>query len=309
VTRKALPGVEFRFNWTSLAGCLETVLAYEGKPLPRPALMVLSGLAFRLSVRTTGRPLAADALYRYDPAALAGHLRRVGLDADVYFSPSTGEHDRGLGFIRRSVDKGHPAVVYGLQLPEFGLVYGYDDREQTLAVKTVLSEMVGELLAWERYPADEAAFQMVVVPLKVQRLPENALAAALREAVRGQVDASLEAIGVAQGPAAYVAWAQLLDGGEAIDAQGNAHTIQTLQAARADAAAYLAARPEPELRKAASAYQQEVLVLSRLATYFPFPAGGDVTNRGIRRLAAAALREALAHEQSAIEAMARLPCL
>ena len=307
MTRKALRGVEFRFNWTSLAGCLEALLAFESRPMARPQLMVLSGLAFRLTVRTDEQALAAEALNRHDPAQLSSQLRLLGLEADVFVSPFTASPDRGLQFIRRGIDKGHPAIAYGLQLPEYGLVYGYDDRDQTLAVKTVLSEMVGELLPWDRYPSDESAFQMVVVPRKFHRQPERALGEAIREAVRASRDCELYDQGLAQGLAAYEAWAGLLDGRAAIDPQGNAHTVQTLQAARADAVAYLAGRSEPELQEAAAAYQQEVLALSRLATYFPFPNGGDVTNPGVRRIAAAAVREALTHEKAAIEALARVP--
>jgi hypothetical protein len=229
----------------------------------------------------------------------------LGLEAGVFLS-LTASPDRGLQDILRCIDNGRPAIAYGLQLPEYGLAYGYDDREETLAVKTVLSEMVGELFPWDRYPSDGAPFQTVVVPRKFRRPPADPLTAAISEAVRFAHNGDLDGIGVSQGFAAYESWARILETEAVIDPQGNAHTIQTLQAARSDAASYLAARPEPALREAAAAYEQEVLALSRLATYFPFPNGGDVTNPGIRRLAAALVHETLEHERRAVQAMARL---
>jgi hypothetical protein len=307
VTRKALSGVEYRHNWTSLAGCLESLLAFEGAPLPRPDLMVLTGFAFRLRVRTSGRLLAGSALNEFEPKDLAARLSRLGLEFEVVASGEIRGPDRdgALRLIRRAVDRGAPAIVYGLQLPEFGLVWGYDDKAETLAVKTVLSDMVGELLAWERYPAPEAHRQLVLA-LKKRRTvdPDAALADALSAAVDA-AEGGATGDGCVEGLPAYEAWAGLLESAADLDPQGNAHTVQTLQAARADAAAFLSNRQEEALRAAAAAYKEEVLELYRHATLFPFPAGGDVTNPAVRRLAAATLRQALVHERRAVEALDR----
>jgi len=61
----------------------------------------------------------------------------------------------------------------------------------------------------------------------------------------------------------------------------------------------------PALAEAAEAYAAVVLELSRMATLFPYPSGGDVRSPGTRRAGAAALRRARAAEERALAALDR----
>jgi hypothetical protein len=81
--------------------------------------------------------------------------------------------------------------------------------------------------------------------------------------------------------------------------------MQALGAARFEASRFWStvAAEDARLVAVAEAYRREALLLSRLATLYPYPAGGDVGNPNLRRLAGGMLRQATDVER---EAVARL---
>jgi len=100
----------------------------------------------------------------------------------------------------------------------------------------------------------------------------------------------------------------VLESDTAISPHGQSYCIQALQSARSDAATCLRTeaktRPHAEVfQGAAAAYGAVVLELSRMATLFPYPNGGDVVSTGSRRAGAAHLRRALDAELLAISAL------
>jgi hypothetical protein len=118
--------------------------------------------------------------------------------------------------------------------------------------------------------------------------------------------------GQPRGTPALEAWAEALDGDAEVDRAGNAYTLQVLQAARMDGALFLpdVAESISELRQellaAERAVRDEANALAPLLTLFPFPTGGhgNVSNPGLRRGAAMALRRAAQYEREAAGAIA-----
>src|SRR5205814_1016819 len=106
--------------------------------------------------------------------------------------------------------------------------------------------------------------------------------------------------GAATGLAAFDTWAALLESSELLSGRGQAYVIQALQSGRKEAAEFLRSEAErrseltPAFTEAASAYTAVVLELSRMATLFPFPNGGDVTSSGTRRTGSGYVRRAKA---------------
>ncbi len=305
--------------WNTITGALTGTLRALGAELPPATVAVLSGHAFRFALTDTaegaigaGGPnafAAASALPLY--AGLGWRFRVIEAAAD---DPVFAEQrDEALRQLRRCLDRGRPAIAFGLHLPEFGVVRGY--AGDNLLAGTAVSSQYGERIPAAQWPAPGRPLPIrLFLPeqrLKVRR--EAALGAALRFAVayarQGDPPGVIaEEQAVASGLAAYARWLALLEGDAPIAAHGQAYCIQALQEARRQAAQVLAETArEPAwqaLGAAAAAYQREVLVLSQLATLFPYPNGGNAGSLGVRRAAAAALRRALAAEEEAVAALA-----
>lgn len=319
MTKKLLTGVTLEMNWNSLGGALEGALRYLRVPVSSAWVMGISGHAFRLALPVAGDELAAwGADLAIDFERAAPLYRNLGRKVE-HLVAQEGESNypkrrqEAIKRVQKCIDRGIPAIVYDLHLPQFGLVSGYDDKADTWQVRTLMSGQYGETVPLGRWPVPERPGVVAAVllgdPTKTD--PGRAVLDALRFAVayaeRGDPG---DPTGAAHGFAAYERWAAAFTEGAAISASGNAALVQMLQSARRDAAAFLradASRLLPEcaapLAEAALAYDAETLAISRMMTMFPFPHGGDPTSVASRVVAAGALREALAREQEAIAAL------
>jgi hypothetical protein len=316
MARKLLGAAETISNWTSLGGASAGALRFLGVGVDEPQLMGTSGLAFRLAVGAgpagIGGGQSELAIDRRRALALFAGL---GVSWEwLSVAPDEREYARRreqlVGRIRRSIDRGRPAVAYGLHLPEYGLIKGYDDREQIFFVSTTVSPQYGPALPWAQWPAPGLPGRLdVLLPGERRRVD---LIAAERAALRFAVEYARQgepALGPepAQGLAAYDRWLEGYAAPERLDRFGNARAVQALLSARRDAAAYLRfvathapAGAVAALTEAAASYAAEALALSRLASLFPYPSGGDVSSAGALEAGAAALRQALEHERVAV---------
>lgn len=324
MVQRLLPKVDLPPAWTSFAGALSGVLTALGRSHDLSELMGISGFAFRVDLPERDGVLAAGSgAAAVDFARVLPLVAHSGvtftLTAAAHAEPSwAARRDEAIAAIRRAIDGGRPAMVYGLQLPEFGIVYGYDDRARTFAVRTVLSEQYGAALPEGRWPVAERADPVIVLlPVASRWTPRllgrrsdggAALVDALRFAVAFGYDGDPgDASGASHGLAAFRRWREALAGATPVEPSGHAHLIQTVQTARRDAATYLraagarAGRAAVPLADAAAAYERVALALSRLATLFPYPAGGDPGAPGLRRVAVAALAEVERDEEAALE--------
>jgi hypothetical protein len=326
MTRQQLPEIPLTVTWTTLIGALHAVLRFLGEPIEPHDLMGVTGFAFRLAVTERDGVLAAlPAAASLDlPRALpllengGRHLTSIQASPDAEDFGSA--RAAALRTIRRSLDRGRPAIAFDLHLPEFGIVHGYDARARTLSVSTLLSGQFGATLPESRGPVPERGGRVIALipgrrrPRPAARVHAEALRFAAGYAERGDPG---DPTGAAHGFAAYARWARAFEAAEPIDAAGNARTIQGVQAARRDAARFVRGiapfHPDvaPALSAAATAYDAVALAFSRMATLFPYPSGGDVTGAAGRHVALAALREAERQERAALdrirEAVARMP--
>jgi hypothetical protein len=324
MAQKRLADVALTVTWTTLIGALHGGLRAFGEAPPVPELMVRSGFAFRFALSRSGGTLAAASVAAaLDPARVQALLGNTGIKLDVIATERDDRRyaerrERALKEARKGIDRGRPAIDYDLHLPEFGLIVGYDDRARTLLVSTLLSGQFGERLPQDRWPVPERDGRLLLFPLRGrQRVdPARALRAALGFALgyaeRGDPG---DPTGAVHGLPAFAAWADALRSGAPIDPSGHARAIQTVQAARRDAATYLHAaaltfpRAAVALSEAAAGYEAEVVALAQLATLFPFPSGGDIENPGLRTVAAHALAAVEAAERRALVALDRAASL
>ncbi len=320
MARKLLGAAETINNWTSLAGAMAGALRFLGVAADEPRLMGTTGLAFRLAIDAGPSGIAGGqselaidrsrALTLFAGLGVSWEWLTVGPEEDGYAR----RREQLIARVRRSIDRGRPAVAFGLHLPEYGLIKGYDDREQLFFVSTTVSPQFGPALPWAQWPAPGLPARLdVLLPGDRRRVDQ---AAAARTALRFAVDFARRgepALGAepAQGLAAYNRWLEGYAQPGRLDRFGNARVIQTLLSARRDAAAYVRslAAQQPAgmaaLQEAAAAYAAEALALSRLATLFPYPSGGDTSAPGALAAGSAALRQGLVHERAAVDSLER----
>ena len=316
---KRLPPVNIAFNWTSLAGALEGTLRAAGEAPDTAHVMGITGLAFRLAVPAEGGVLfSGPAAASLDVQRALPLLRHTGLALELV-STATAARDyskrreEALKGIRKTIDRGRPVIAYDLHIPEWGIIWGYDDRARTLSVSSLMSGQYGETLAEGRWPVPERSGRLLALLVKgrervdMTRARREALGFALAYAEGGDAG---DPTGAAHGLAAFTRWDEALAGDVLIDPGGHAHVIQTVQTARRDAARFLRQLARavpgaaPALTEAAAAYDRVALAFSRLATLFPYPAGGDVASRGGRQVALSSLRAAERDERAALARLA-----
>jgi hypothetical protein len=326
MARKLLTGAGIVENWTSVAGAIHGVLRYLGIAVDQPTVMGVSGHAFRLAIAESEAGIASSlSPFLFDLERASRLYSGLGLawETEVLL-PGEVEYQRlrkrVIDRIRRSIDHKRPAAVFGLHLGEFGIVNGYDDRAAVLYVSTSLSSQYGTSLPLEQWPAPgRPELIEALIPGRVHgvdALAADRAAIDFAVAYAEQGDAGGPS-GVLHGFAAYDRWLEAYERQLPLDAAGNARTIQILQAARLDAAAYLRAvalrhaNVGSKLTQAADAYRSEALELSSLSTLFPYPAGGDTDNSGLVAAAAGSVRRGFACERDAIrnlkEALSAMP--
>ena len=295
-------------NWTTAAGAVEGILEFLGAPLPRYAIMGLTGHAwhFHLAERA-GVAALPSGPFEQDWARAVRRYARTGLrwerfhgDADA----KTGATDWAV----ERLEEGVPLVGWDFHLHEFGVVYGYDRGADGFLVDDSLTPQVGAIAHWEAWPSAAIGRIELFAPVEASESdPVEAVIESLADAITDL--ASDERANT--GTAGLERWAEALESDMEIDRSGNAYTIQVLQAARMDGADYLLSLRElfpqasASLAKAERHVRDQLQTLAPLITLFPFPTGGhgNVNNPGLREAAANALRRAAGHERNAVAAM------
>ena len=307
-------------NWTSAAGAVEGILHYLGAPLPRHAIMGLTGHAWHTCLGSTNGVVALPSgPSDLDWAAAVQRYSRTGYTWERFGGPwSPGEagerlRQEAIDWATERLDRGVPLAGWDFHLHEFGIVWGYERERGGFLVDDVLSEEVGPIALWRDWPS--AATGQLELFAPVAPVDEDPI-----ETVAGALEFTLECFegkdgprdGQPRGTAALHAWADAFDGETEVDRAGNAYTLAVLQTARLDGAAFLSDLAEslPPLAEpflgAVAALNDMTKTLSPLLTLFPFPTGGhgNVNNPGLRESAAHALRRAAGHEARAAESIA-----
>lgn len=314
-----IEGVHLAPNWTSAAGALEGILAYLGAPLPRHAIMGLTGHAWHFCLGSREGVVAlpsgpAD----LDWQRMSAHYARTGYRWERFGGelPAGGDWSEmraaAIAWAIAHLDAGRPLIGWDFHLHEHAVVYGYDRNEEGFLVDDILTPEVGPIALWRDWPSAVGQVELFapVEPLEVD--PEEALAGAFTTALTAFDGLDGAPDGQPRGSAGLDAWADAFDGEAEVDRAGNAYTLAVLQPARLDGAAFLAdvaaAVPPlaPPLDRAREALGEETRALAPLLTLFPFPTGGhgNVANAGLRHVAAMALRRAANHERACREALA-----
>jgi hypothetical protein len=309
------PGVHFVPNWTSAAGALEGILEALGTPLPRHAIMGLSGHAWQFRLGSAeGIVALPSGPLDLDWEAMAAHYKRLGWRWERFgarLEPGRdwqAARDAAVAWAAPHLERGHPVLGFDFHLREFGIVFGYDAAARAWLVDDLLAGDYGPAVPLDTWPGEPGWLELIapVEPIEVD--PIDAIGAALDAATRFIAG---DGSGLSGAPG-IDSWAEAFEGETVVDRAGNAYTLAVLLAARSDGAAFVAdvAESLPPIAEplglAKAALGDEVRALAPLVSLFPFPAGGhgNVDVPGLRRAAAMALRQASAAERRTAEHLA-----
>ena len=310
-----LPPLTIAPNWTSAAGALETILGRLGAPLPRHAVMGLSGHAWHLCLGAReGVTALPSGPADTDPEWQRAAYGRTGFEWKRFGAPLNGVDDRALRRQAAEWAKGHlaagrPLIGWDFHLHEHAVVYGYDDMRDGFMLSDILTPDLGPFVALDDWPSSVGRIELFAPVAPADSDPLQTIADSLHAALETFAGHDGPSDGQPRGTAALTAWAEAFEGDGEVDRAGNAYTLAVLAAARTDGAAFLAdladsiPTAEEHLRAASRTLIDETRALSPLLTLFPFPSGGhgNVANPGLRRAAAMALRRAARHEEAAAE--------
>lgn len=294
-------------TWNSAAASIHEMLGYIGPSPSLPMVMGMSGLSFRLIILPQDIHIAGPTAYNFKEVLTRGlqHMgyrshavealaSEAGLNANLVDPAMLEEKAKGkrllnprlvraLSLIRYSIHRGIPAVVWDLHIPEFGLIYGYDDAARTLYgtdfIKsgTVPYDHVGRGVNQEVFVLAAESDSMI---------REMNLRAALTDVLahyRGEDPYSLP--NTVSGLAAYGVWREALEY-RRVEPNGHAYNIAVLWDARRYASEFFkelslkwASIPRyssliPFCLQAEELYRNMSQKLNTLAELFPFPDGG-----------------------------------
>ncbi len=284
------PEKDWTRTWTTAASAIHGAVAYtDKKDYTLVDVMGITGHAFRINIDPHRIDVSGPTMYP------AGYIIRRNLcnlgfisnlsDTDKPFTPAKVEQVFAL--IQQSIDRGIPAIAFDLFIPEFGLIYGYDDELKLFHAKDVSQEgtipytdwvekrdmlwvtTINESLPHSKYETLRMALDMIV------------------DHARGRewthVFTDTHKIGLA----GYEAWISCMER-RAADPFGNAYSAAVVSDAREHAAQFLRELAvkwngtnvvERTVRQraaeAAAHYQRVADSLVPLREMFPFPQGGD----------------------------------
>ncbi|MET1172215.1 RNA polymerase sigma factor [Paenibacillus amylolyticus] len=294
-------------TWNSAAASIHEMLGYIGPSPSLPMVMGMSGLSFRLTILPQDIHIAGPTAYNFKEVLTRGlqHMgyrshavealaSEAGLNANLVDPSMLEEKAKGkrllnprlvqaLSLIRYAIHRGIPAVVWDLNIPEFGLIYGYDDAARTLYgtdfIKsgTIPYDHVGRGVNQEVFVLAAESDGMI------REMNLHAALTAVLAHYRGEDPYTLP--NTVSGVAAYAVWREALEY-RRVEPNGHAYNIAVLWDARRYASEFF---KELSLKWASIAsysnlisfclqaeelYRNMSQKLNTLAELFPFPDGG-----------------------------------
>ncbi|SFT27319.1 RNA polymerase sigma factor [Paenibacillus sp. BC26] len=201
--------------------------------------MGLTSQAFRITIETGSIDSSGPYMYYWEPVFREG-LANLGLSCEISgdggAAPSPFMLSKGINQIRGAISEGRPSVVWGLNSAEFGLVYGYDDREQLLYADDGIGKRVTRFERLGR--GDSEGLFVLSIGLGIDAIdPHVAVIRSLRMAVR-HARTEKTFLGFAAGLQAYDYWAEAIRCGS-VDPLGSAYCAKLFANARDYASRYL----------------------------------------------------------------------
>jgi len=323
-------------TWTSVGWALYRMLSYTGQQLSLPMVMGLTGHAFRITICHDDVHIAGPTMYPFRDILPQG-LQNIGWSCRIVetqrkrdvpgentnlIDPALltaaarekrmlqNELSEALDLIHRSIDRGIPVLSWDLFIPEFGVIYGYDDEQRIL---TVMECVQDGKLPYEHLGRGTLEDLFI---LALEERTEKDRRSMLRDALTTILDhyrGKEESLDRCEhGLRAYDVWIAAFVGGK-IEPNGNAYNFAVVEDARQFAADFLneistdwqgSDTADERLRalsaEAAQVYRLMAEQLHELVALFPFPSGGEPNAKMNRERAIEVLQSVKSLEEQGV---------
>lgn len=299
---------------STLVAALRACLGAAGDDRDLAEITGLTGLAFHLNLD----PVVSTSSVAAYPWAqeLPQMVSRLGYELQLVYSDDEDPRfavarDRALTQIIDGLWRGAPSILWGVHLPEFGVVRGFRAGDRVLLVSGVLDGRGGSAtLPYDQLGRGDVPILLAATLGGGAPLPTTAARmAALRHAVRHARGVGPRLGGFTCGLAGYQVWRHALDSGE-IDPAGHGYALRVVSELRAGARPFVQRAADEcddpdaaeHLRAAAAAYGRSADRLIALSAESPFPPpDGYQLTATMRTAAIDALRAAADAEEEATE--------
>jgi len=306
-----LENLRWRCRWTSHLGCLKGCLEHLGVEISDAWLFGLTGHAFVLNVHERVCPSGPTA---WNTQMLSRLGKNAGYSAEAVTAVKTDrdfdkKQELAWNTVRAALDAGTPCYGWELDIPEFYVIYGYDDGGYFFSGPKC-DEGKGPK-PWRELGDTQIGCLEVYT---VERCGPAEVRGAVKEALGFAVEFARSPKrwaypGYGTGPAGYDNWVRALESGTA-DGWGAAYNAAVWGECRGFAHAFLREAAErlggsvsAHLYKAAGQYRAVAESLKKVADAFPFftmkPEYMEDAAR--RRAAVDALRTARKAEAAGLE--------
>ena len=328
-------------TWITCAMALYGLVENTKQNMSLPMVMGLSGHAFRLTIVPGEIHIAGPTMFDFSQVLQQG-LRQMGFTSQVVCegkiagepAPNANLVDptlvsfearkkrelpqalpQALELIHRSIDRGYPVLAWELFIPEFGLIYGYDDEQKTLYAADNCGN--DRQIAYEdlgRGLVEELFVLSVDQPLETDR--RTMLRQAVESILRHYNEQELSHSVAVNGLAAYASWREAYQNG-GIEPNGNAYTTAIACDARKNAELFWSELADtwtdsifdpvrPLFHQAAAQYAKISGHFEKLSRLFPFPAGGEPNDPANAKQAIALLQQIEDEEREAVKLLGQL---
>ena len=269
---QAFVDAHYEYHWSPLLGCLVGHLAHIGADQPSHTIGAVTGISYQ-------PPQDAEL-----PSSLGDGLAALGVSTHItnLTYPNRLQRYRSHRRIRSELRANRPVTAFAVGVsafgPAWGLIVGVDDERQAWRRDGPMTEQVSPWLAQTTFNESPA---LILIAARRTRSPQADRIDQVAAEAFGQ---SLDRIRRDLDDRIAT-----LDSAIELEPQRYAHDVQALAANWGEAATFWRAHTNAKLTPVA---QHLAVTLSRYATLFPYPMGGQPNNPGVRDTAARFLREA-----------------
>ncbi|MFC0216417.1 hypothetical protein ACFFK0_28880 [Paenibacillus chartarius] len=308
-------------TFTTAAGAIYGAVQYTDKRhLSLVDVMGFTGHAFRINIDPKEVNIAGPTSFPggYILRRNLCNLGFISCLADAMTPIPPDKLERTIELVQQSIDRGVPAIAWDLFIPEFGLIYGYDDDKQVFYAKDVSKD--GEL-SYAKFADGKGIVFVTTISESLPHSKYEMLRMALDMIVdhaRGREWTHVFKDRYVHGLAGYDAWIGVMER-RAADEYGNAYNTEVVSDAREFAAQFLRELVvrwngdnvvERTVRKlaaeAAEHYGVVAGALVELRGMFPFPQGGSPKEPAVADRAVELLRRARDAETAGVAVLERL---
>lgn len=269
---QAFVEARYEYHWAPLIGCLVAQLDHIGARQPSYVVGATTGISYQ-------PPQDAQL-----PAALHAGLDVLGVDAHItnLTWPNRLQRFRSRRRIRNELRADRPVTAWGVGVsafgPAWGLIVGCDDDRSAWRRDGPMTEQVSPWLPESEF-SDSPVLILIAATQVRESEPEDIKQASVRAFGQALTRARQDLLD-------RIA---LLDSDIEIEPQQYSHEAQALAANWGEAANFWREFPHAEYTPIA---QQLAVTLSRYATLFPYPMGGQPNSPGVRSAAVHILHDA-----------------